>query len=107
MNSNFRYNKTEIPISEATQAGGVAVLTSDALTPRYAMKGVDPLGLDQWAWTRIEGMGGLHTRLVSVYRPCIPSKVKEQGPFTKNTINTSEMQTGILDKQSWKISAKL
>jgi hypothetical protein len=73
MHANFGYNKTELQQSKPIQAGGVAVIATDGLPPRCVSRGVDPLGLGRWAWTRIEGTGGFHTRLVSVYRPCVPS----------------------------------
>jgi hypothetical protein len=73
LNSNFQYNKTEIERTEVLQAGGIAVITTTALTPRCCSQGGDPTGLGRWAWTRLEGSNGFHTRIVSVYRPCVPS----------------------------------
>ena len=73
LHSNFAYNKTELRRSKVMQAGGVAVITTSVLIPRCTARGYDPLGLGRWAWTRLAGVNGFHTRLVSVYRPCKPS----------------------------------
>jgi hypothetical protein len=72
-NSNFGFNRTELERSEAKQAGGSAIITTNELTPRCTSRGSDPTGLGRWVWTRLEGSDGFHTRLVSAYRPCIPS----------------------------------
>jgi hypothetical protein len=79
LNSNFKFNSTELERSEALQAGGVAVITTNSLTPRCESSGGDDTGLGRWAWTRIEGADNIHTRLVSVYHPCEPTS---PGPGT-------------------------
>jgi hypothetical protein len=55
LNSNFQFNTTELERTEAIQAGGVAVIITNDLTPRCCERGGDPTGLGRWAWTRIEG----------------------------------------------------
>jgi hypothetical protein len=74
IHSSLGYNKKEIEISEPLQAGGVGVIATNIMTPRCTSKGTDPSGLGRWAWTRIEGTTGFHSRIVSVYRPCTPSQ---------------------------------
>ena len=73
LNSNLQSNDIELDISEALQAGGVAVIATSTLTPRCSSRGGDHTGLGRWAWTRLEGSDNIHTRMVSVYRPCEPS----------------------------------
>ncbi len=52
------------------QFGGVGITITDEMAHRVVETGKDPYGMGRWAWSRIRGQEGVHTRTVSVYRPC-------------------------------------
>jgi exonuclease III len=53
--------------------GGTALFMPFHTSHRAISHGQDLTGLGRWCWTRLRGKRGLHTRIVTAYRPTTPS----------------------------------
>ncbi len=51
--------------------GGTACFLSPSSTHRSCAHGGDPTGLGRWSWSLLRGRQGIHTRIVSGYRPVL------------------------------------
>jgi len=47
----------------------MALLMTNEALPRTIASGTDPEELGRWSWVRIQGRDGVHTRVLSAYRP--------------------------------------
>ena len=61
------------------QPGGTMTLSIGKASHRVVDKGQDPTGLGRWSWTRYRGTENIATRIITAYRPCLPSN---PGPTT-------------------------
>eukprot|EP00978_Attheya_sp_CCMP212_P043659 scaffold288780_cov49-Attheya_sp.AAC.1 len=64
------YNVTDENWDSDFQIGGTAQICINQAGHRVVSSGRDPSNLGRWVWTRMIGKGGLHFRVVTLYRPC-------------------------------------
>eukprot|EP00978_Attheya_sp_CCMP212_P007809 scaffold18161_cov56-Attheya_sp.AAC.6 len=64
------YNVTDEHWDSDFQIGGTAQICINQAAHRVVSSGRDPSNLGRWVWTRMIGKGGLHFRVVMLYRPC-------------------------------------
>ena len=72
------YN-TKDSVSTSFQPGGTMLLSIDKPVHRIIETGRDETGLGRWVWQRMKGKREIMLRIISAYRPCIPSTA---GPST-------------------------
>ncbi len=77
-NSTIGYN-TKDSASGVFQPGGTLITSINKPAHRIIETGKDPTGLGRWTWQRFRGKQNITLRIVSAYRPCIPSTA---GPNT-------------------------
>ena len=61
------------------QPGGTMVLSINKPAHRVVETGRDETGLGRWVWQKMKGKRNMMLRIISAYRPCIPSTA---GPTT-------------------------
>ena len=57
--------------------GGTALYLTPNTAHRSDTHGEDLTGLGRWCWTRLRGKRGLHTRIITAYRPTQPSSTSD------------------------------
>jgi len=72
------YN-TKDSVNTTFQPGGTMLLSIDKPVHRIIETGRDETGLSRWVWQRMKGKREIMLRIISAYRPCIPSTA---GPLT-------------------------
>jgi hypothetical protein len=55
--------------NERRQFGGALTITKDETCHKIVASGNDFLHLGRWSWIKLRGKGGIHVRILAVYRP--------------------------------------
>ena len=71
--SVLAYNTNDIDTTSSFQPGGTLQVSINKAAHRVIQHGRDPSGLGRWCWSLFRGKHNVLLRVVTLYRPCLPS----------------------------------
>ena len=98
------YNTTD-KNAKAFQPGGTAIMTIGKVSHMWDSSGVDKSSLGRWTWTRYQGSGGRHVRVISIYKP-VPNIRRCNAVYMQQYTYSLQHRQGICPKEMFYMDLK-
>jgi hypothetical protein len=84
-----------------SQVGGTAIISQGETSHYTAGMGKDPTNLGRWCWSRYQGAGNTHLRVISFYRPCLKNNPGALSVMAQHTNSFQSQDDDRLPRQAF------